>query len=216
MHGPDLGMLESARKRRIRLLRLLSKILTLGSALIAKWVGMTLGTPTMITAAFGVTIVASAGRTQMIIGIGGGSVMVVTTENIRSSTWIRKETKLAAHRCQDMRVFALIAMKCAAGILPNIISGIPRSRSQQLWMRRLRPLCDQKPDTEVVEANALLRREKNQIEKGKRSRKLTRRGRFRRVIRLRLARRQLPPKPLLPRRRLSPKPLLPRSWEELS
>ena len=85
MHGPDLGMLESGRKRRINLLKLLSKILTLGSALIAKWVGMTLRTPTMIMAAFGVTIVASAGRIPMIIGIGGGSVMVVPTETIISS-----------------------------------------------------------------------------------------------------------------------------------
>ena len=83
-------------------------------------------------------------------------------------------------------------------------------------MRRLRPLCDQKPDTEVVEASALGQRGRNQTGKGKRSRKLTRRGRFRRVIRLRLARRQLPLKPLLPRRRLFLQPLLPPSWEELS
>ena len=162
----------------------------------------------MIMAAFGVTIVASAGRTQMIIGIGGGSVMVVPTETIISSTWTRKETRLAAHRCQDMRVFAPIAMRCAAGILLNIISGMPRSRSQQLWMRALRPLRDLKPDTEAAEASALGRREQNQTGKGKRSRELTRRGRFRRVARLRRARRQLPPKPLLPRRRLSPKLLL--------
>ena len=102
MHGLDLGMLEGAQKRRIRLLKLLSKILTLGSALIAKWVGMTLGTPTMIMAAFGVTIVASAGRTQVITVIGGGSAMVASTEGITSSTGTRKETKLAVHRCQDM------------------------------------------------------------------------------------------------------------------
>ena len=102
MHGLDSGMLESAQKRRIRLLKLLSKILSPGSALIAKWVEMTLGTPTMIMAAFGVTIVASAGRTQMIIEIGGGSAMVAPTEGITSSTGTRKETKLAAHRCQGM------------------------------------------------------------------------------------------------------------------
>ena len=54
----------------------------------------------MTTAAAGVTIVASAGRTQMITVIGGGSAMVASTEIITSSTGTRKETKLATHRCQ--------------------------------------------------------------------------------------------------------------------
>ena len=170
----------------------------------------------MIMAASGATTVASAGRIRMIIGIGGGSVMVVRTETTISSTWMRKGIKLAAPRCQDMKVSAPFAMRSATGTLPNIIFGTPRSRSQQLWMRALRPLRGLKLDTEVAEASALERREQNQTGKGKLSRVLTRRGRFRRVVRLRLARRQLPPKPLLPRRRLSPKPLLPRSWEELS
>ena len=201
-------MLESAEERGIGLLKLLTEILTLGSAPTAKWVEMILRTPTMIMAASGVTIVASAGHTQVIIEIGGGSAMVAQTGTTISSTWMRKGIELAAPRCQDMIVSAPFAMRSAAGILPNIIFGTPRSRSQQLWMRALRPLRGLKLDTEVAEASAQEPREQNQIGKGKLSRVLTRRGRFRRVIRLRLARRQLPPKPLLPRRRLSPKPWL--------
>ena len=177
---------------------------------------MTLGTPTMIMAAVGVTIVASAGRTQVIIEIGGGSAMVARTETTISSTWMRKGIELAAPRCQDMIVSAPFALRSAAGIQPSIISGTLRSRPQQLWMRRLRPLRGPKLDTEVAEESAQEPRSLNPIGKGKPSRVLTRRGRFRRVIRLRLARRQLPPKPLLPRRRLSPKPLLQPCWAELS
>ena len=139
--------------------------------------------------------------------------MVVSTEVIISSTGTRKETKLAAHRCQGMWMFAPSVVRSVHGIPLSMCSGTPQSRFQQLWTKELRPL----PGPRLgIEVSAVGRRRKNQSGKGKPSRRLTRRGRFRSVVRLRLARQHLPLKPLLPRHRLSPKPLLPPSWEELS
>ena len=176
---------------------------------------MNLGTLTMIIAVSIVTVVASDGHQRIVIDAGGGSAIIASIWISIGSMRMATGTKLAAPRCQATSVFAPVALKSAVGIRMSIISGTLQSRSQQLWMRRLRPLCDPKLDTEVAEESAQEPRSLNPIGKGKPSRVLTRRGRFRRVVRLRLARRQLPPKPLLPRRRLSPKPLLPPSWEEL-
>ena len=125
-------MLESGLRRRIRLLKLLIEIHILGSALIARWVRMIPGTPTMITDAFVVIIVVSAGLIQMMSAIGGGFVITVTTESIISSIMMLTETKSVAPRCQAIIAYALSAMRCAVGILENIISGTRRSRSRRL------------------------------------------------------------------------------------
>ena len=139
--------------------------------------------------------------------------MPAPIEGIRKSTRTRRETKLAAHRCQDTKVSAPSAVKGVRGIRMIMYSGTPRSRFQQLWTKELRPL----PGPRLgIEVSAVGRRRKNQSGKGKPSRRLTRRGRFRRVVRRRLARHHLSLKPLLPRHRLSLKPSLPPSWEELS
>ena len=110
-------------------------------------------------------------------------------------------------------MFAPSVVKGVHGIRKIMYSGTPQSRFQQLWTKELRPLQGPRLGIEV---SAVGRRRKNQSGKGKPSRRLTRRGRFRSVVRLRLARQHLPLKPLLPRHRLSLKPLLPPSWEELS
>ena len=159
----------------------------------------------MIIAVSIVTIVASDGHQRIVIDVGGGSVTTAFIWISIITLRMRTRTGLAASRCRATSVSAPVALKSAVGIQMSITFGTLLSRFQQLWMTRLRHLRDPNLDTEVAEESAQEPRSQNPIGKGKPSRVSTRRGRFRRVVRLRLARRQLPLKPLLPRRRLSPK-----------
>ena len=166
-----------------------------GFALIAKWVMMTPLTLSMITAAAGAIIAADVGLKRVVFVIGGGCAMPAPIEGIRKSTRTRKEGKLAARRCQDTTVYAPSAVKGAHGALTTMYSGTPQSKFQQLWMKKRRPLPGRRVGIGVSVAERKL---KNPSGKGKPSRKLTSRGRFRRAIRRRLARQFLSQRPLLP------------------
>ena len=172
-------------KRGSPLLKPVSMIPSPGFALIAKWVMMTPLTLSMITAAAGAIIAADVGRKRVVIVIGGGCAMPAPIEGIRKSTRTRKEGKLVARRCQDTSVYAPSAGKGVRGTLRNMNSGTPQSKFQKLWMNRRRPLSGRQVDIGV---SAVERRLENPSGKGKPSRKLTSRGRFRRAIRRRLAR----------------------------
>ena len=56
----------------------------------------------MITGAFGVTIVASAGHAQMILEIGDGFVTIALTEVINATTEMTMALSLVVPHCQEM------------------------------------------------------------------------------------------------------------------
>ena len=183
--GSDLKMPGTGIKRGSPSLKPVSTIPSHGFALIAKWVTIPRLTLLMITAAAGATIAADVGRERIIIVIGGGCATPAPIEGIRKSTRTRRETKLAAHRCQDTKVSAPSAVKGVHGIRMIMYSGTPQSRFQQLWTKERRPL----PGLRVgIGVSVAERKLKNPSGKGKPSRKSTSRGRFRRAIRRRLAR----------------------------
>ena len=131
MRGADFAVLASGQKRRFKRPRLPLKIRIHGSALIVRWVKKIPGTRTMITGAFGVTIVASAGHAQMIFAIGGGFVIIVLTEVINATTEMTMAMSLVVPHCQEMKAHAPTAKRFALGRNLSIISGTLRSKLQQ-------------------------------------------------------------------------------------